>query len=146
MRLKVGLIAIALFLFAHFTDFTPSWDDTIKVKSEITQLYSGTEGKYSTLSFIVVYKDENGRLFDRRASAAFYSQAKVGQVYDLEVRKMDIYPEYRTGWHAVIGLSAFLLYAIAYLLAVSFAVATVLPNKDLKEFYNFVTGKRNDFN
>lgn len=127
-RMKFLLVALALWCFSLFTDVRPDFSKEQNIKAEIVQLYSGTStGKYSHLEFIAVYEDQQGRRFDRNISAAFYSSARVGQTYDLQIRPEHIYYEYRSGWNSAWSFGSFMLYIITYSSAFVFSVIGCLP-------------------
>ncbi|AWM11822.1 thioredoxin [Escherichia phage vB_EcoM-pJBK] len=65
--------------------------ETKVIPVEVVELISGqSTGKYSKLEFIAVYKDEQGRVFDRRVSPSFYTLLNKGDTIAIEIREMDI--------------------------------------------------------
>ena len=129
-RTKFLIAAVCLWCFSIFTDFRPYYSKEQIIPVELVQMYSGTSGgKYSRLQFIAVYEDANGRRFDREVSAAFNSQAEVGQKYNLNIRPEVVYDEYRTGWKMIWGLGSGLLYLFSYISAFVFTVIGLLPKR-----------------
>lgn len=129
-RAKFLIAAVCLWCFSIFTDVRPYFSKPQNIPVELVQMYSGTSGgKYSRLQFIAVYEDANGRRFDREVSAAFNSQAVVGQKYNLNIRPEIVYDEYRTGWNVVLSLGSGLLYLFSYISAFVFTVIVLLPKR-----------------
>ncbi|EPZ4757104.1 hypothetical protein ACXN21_001577 [Escherichia coli] len=65
--------------------------ETKVIPVEVVELIPGqSTGKYSKLEFIAVYKDEQGRVFDRRVSPSFYTLLNKGDTIAIEIREMDI--------------------------------------------------------
>lgn len=129
-RIKFLIAAVCLWCFSIFTDVRPYFSKPQNIPVELVQMYSGTSGgKYSRLQFIAVYEDANGRRFDQEVSAAFNSQAEVGQKYNLNIRPELVYDEYRTGWCAALGISTLLLYILTYASALVFSVIVLLPQR-----------------
>lgn len=93
-------------------------------------MYDGTSGgKYSHLEFIVVYRLDDGYLFDRRVSASFFSMAQVGQKYIVRERPYDIIDSERTGLKAAWFFVSGITYLITYILAIITFALSIIPYK-----------------
>ncbi len=126
-KAKLIIAVVCLWYFSIFTDIRPDYSKTQVIQAEVVQLYSGTStGKYSHLEFIAVYEDNQGRRFDQNVSAAFYSSAKVGQIYNIETRPELIYDEYRSGWPLALGFGSAFLYVITYGFAILFSMILLI--------------------
>ncbi|QWY13463.1 thioredoxin [Escherichia phage vB_EcoM-ZQ3] len=89
LRLFIAALVFAIIPFIWNSQNT--YMETKVIPVEVVELISGqSTGKYSKLEFIAVYKDEQGRVFDRRVSPSFYTLLNKGDTIAIEIREMDI--------------------------------------------------------
>ncbi|AHY25051.1 hypothetical protein AVV36_gp089 [Pectobacterium bacteriophage PM2] len=127
---KCFILAVIFGVFSYFTDILPDSTREQPYTAEIVKMYDGTSGgKYSHLEFIVVYRLDDGYLFDQRVSASFFSMAQVGQKYTVNKRPYDIIHSERTGMNAVWFFVSQFIYLISYTLAIILFAISVVPYK-----------------
>ena len=91
--MKHRLVALLLAFVFAFCGWGYSNNDYMSYKTydvEVVQTYSGTTGKGSSLSFVAVYKLDDGYRFDRFISAADYSMMQPGDKYKINLRPFDV--------------------------------------------------------
>lgn len=89
LRLFIAALVFAIIPFIWNSQNT--YMETKVIPVEVVELISGqSTGKYSKLEFIAVYKDEQGRVFDRHVSPSFYTLLNKGDTIAIEIREMDI--------------------------------------------------------
>lgn len=89
--LRCFIIALVFVIIPFIWNSQNTYMETKVIPVEVVELISGqSTGKYSKLEFIAVYKDEQGRVFDRRVSPSFYTLLNKGDTIAIEIREMDI--------------------------------------------------------
>lgn len=91
ISLRCFIAALVFAIIPFIWNSQNTYMETKVVPVEVVELISGqSTGKYSKLEFIAVYKDEQGRLFDRHVSPSFYTLLNKGDTIAIEIREMDI--------------------------------------------------------
>lgn len=89
--LRCFITALVFAIIPFIWNSQNTYMETKVIPVEVVELISGqSTGKYSKLEFIAVYKDEQGRVFDRRVSPSFYTLLNKGDTIAIEIREMDI--------------------------------------------------------
>jgi len=89
--LRCFIAALVFSIIPFIWNSQNTYMETKVIPVEVVELISGqSTGKYSKLEFIAVYKDEQGRVFDRRVSPSFYTLLNKGDTIAIEIREMDI--------------------------------------------------------
>ncbi|EHH5496264.1 hypothetical protein J7D59_002200 [Escherichia coli] len=89
--LRCFIAALVFSVIPFIWNSQNTYMETKVIPVEVVELISGqSTGKYSKLEFIAVYKDEQGRVFDRRVSPSFYTLLNKGDTIAIEIREMDI--------------------------------------------------------
>lgn len=89
--LRCFIAALVFVIIPFIWNSQNTYMETKVIPVEVVELISGqSTGKYSKLEFIAVYKDEQGRVFDRRVSPSFYTLLNKGDTIAIEIREMDI--------------------------------------------------------
>ncbi|EFE4843465.1 hypothetical protein CG521_001770 [Escherichia coli] len=89
--LRCFIAALVFAVIPFIWNSQNTYMETKVIPVEVVELISGqSTGKYSKLEFIAVYKDEQGRVFDRRVSPSFYTLLNKGDTIAIEIREMDI--------------------------------------------------------
>ncbi len=89
--LRCFIAALVFAIVPFIWNSQNTYMETKVIPVEVVELISGqSTGKYSKLEFIAVYKDEQGRVFDRHVSPSFYTLLNKGDTIAIEIREMDI--------------------------------------------------------
>ncbi|WPK35868.1 thioredoxin [Escherichia phage AV117] len=89
--LRCFIAALVFAIIPFIWNSQNTYMETKVIPVEVVELISGqSTGKYSKLEFIAVYKDEQGRVFDRHVSPSFYTLLNKGDTIAIEIREMDI--------------------------------------------------------
>lgn len=89
--LRCFIAALVFTIIPFIWNSQNTYMETKVIPVEVVELISGqSTGKYSKLEFIAVYKDEQGRVFDRHVSPSFYTLLNKGDTIAIEIREMDI--------------------------------------------------------
>ncbi|UPW39309.1 thioredoxin [Escherichia phage vB_EcoM_ESCO47] len=89
--LRCFIAALVFVIIPFIWSSQNTYMETKVIPVEVVELISGqSTGKYSKLEFIAVYKDEQGRVFDRHVSPSFYTLLNKGDTIAIEIREMDI--------------------------------------------------------
>lgn len=96
MRVKYLVVSVLCALVAYSAIKFNKYMTHNDYPLQVVELYSGmSNSKYPTTEFIAVMKTEDGIIFDRRVSAAFFSQTQKGDKIVLSLRPFDIKQTFR---------------------------------------------------